>query len=224
MPTATHFDYKVRDPEGRFREGRVKAENESAVAERLIEMGYVYLAMPPLYRIKWTNADHEYVYSDRERDAPFTFYPNSSGMSSFYADEADEKHVLRTIIENQSRIGMDGMDQVLPHSEELLGVRLKAQTFTAKLRRLSDVIRETGVTCIDLMKVDVQKAELEVLAGIDEGDWPKIAQIVLEVHDIEGRLSHIVALLEGRGFTVTSEQDALYVGTNICNVYAVRTT
>ncbi|AYF97837.1 DNA topoisomerase (ATP-hydrolyzing) subunit B [Protaetiibacter intestinalis] len=35
----------------------------------LIEMGYVYLAMPPLYRIKWTNADHEYVYSDRERDA-----------------------------------------------------------------------------------------------------------------------------------------------------------
>jgi DNA gyrase subunit B len=35
----------------------------------LIEMGYVYLAQPPLYRLKWTNADHEYVYSDRERDA-----------------------------------------------------------------------------------------------------------------------------------------------------------
>ncbi|WP_166869602.1 MULTISPECIES: DNA topoisomerase (ATP-hydrolyzing) subunit B [unclassified Salinibacterium] len=35
----------------------------------LIEMGYVYLAQPPLYRIKWTNSDHEYVYSDRERDA-----------------------------------------------------------------------------------------------------------------------------------------------------------
>jgi DNA gyrase subunit B len=35
----------------------------------LIEMGYVYLAQPPLYRIKWTNAEHEYVYSDRERDA-----------------------------------------------------------------------------------------------------------------------------------------------------------
>jgi len=34
----------------------------------LIEHGYVYLAQPPLYRIKWTNADHEYVYSDAERD------------------------------------------------------------------------------------------------------------------------------------------------------------
>ena len=35
----------------------------------LIEHGYVYLAQPPLYRIKWSNAEHEYVYSDRERDA-----------------------------------------------------------------------------------------------------------------------------------------------------------
>ncbi|WP_261166545.1 DNA topoisomerase (ATP-hydrolyzing) subunit B [Microbacterium sp. Marseille-Q6965] len=35
----------------------------------LIDAGYVYLAMPPLYRLKWSNAPHEYVYSDRERDA-----------------------------------------------------------------------------------------------------------------------------------------------------------
>jgi DNA gyrase subunit B len=34
----------------------------------LIENGYVYLAMPPLYRIKWSNSPHEYVYSDKERD------------------------------------------------------------------------------------------------------------------------------------------------------------
>ncbi|MGO1543739.1 MAG: DNA topoisomerase (ATP-hydrolyzing) subunit B [Gulosibacter sp.] len=35
----------------------------------LIEVGYVYLAMPPLYRLKWSNAAHEYAYSDEERDA-----------------------------------------------------------------------------------------------------------------------------------------------------------
>jgi DNA gyrase subunit B len=35
----------------------------------LIDLGYVYLAQPPLYRLKWSNSDHEYVYSDRERDA-----------------------------------------------------------------------------------------------------------------------------------------------------------
>ena len=35
----------------------------------LIDKGYVYLAQPPLYRLKWTNAEHQFVYSDRERDA-----------------------------------------------------------------------------------------------------------------------------------------------------------
>ncbi|MBP3223043.1 MAG: DNA topoisomerase (ATP-hydrolyzing) subunit B [Actinomycetaceae bacterium] len=34
----------------------------------LIEHGHVYLAMPPLYRIKWTTGMHDYVFSDKERD------------------------------------------------------------------------------------------------------------------------------------------------------------
>ena len=35
----------------------------------LIDQGYVYLAQPPLYRLKWSNSPHDYVYTDRERDA-----------------------------------------------------------------------------------------------------------------------------------------------------------
>ena len=36
----------------------------------LIEQGYVYLAQPPLYRLRWNKpAEHEFVYSDSERDA-----------------------------------------------------------------------------------------------------------------------------------------------------------
>ncbi|PPK68106.1 DNA topoisomerase (ATP-hydrolyzing) subunit B [Actinokineospora auranticolor] len=34
----------------------------------LIEHGHVYLAQPPLYKIKWQRVDPEYAYSDRERD------------------------------------------------------------------------------------------------------------------------------------------------------------
>ena len=45
--SATQFDYKVRDPEGRFREGRVKADTEAAVAEKLMAMGYVPLEVKP---------------------------------------------------------------------------------------------------------------------------------------------------------------------------------
>jgi DNA gyrase subunit B len=35
----------------------------------LVDHGYVYLACPPLYKIKWSKGAPEYAYSDRERDA-----------------------------------------------------------------------------------------------------------------------------------------------------------
>jgi DNA gyrase subunit B len=35
----------------------------------LIDGGFVYLAQPPLYRLKWSQGAHDFVYSDRERDA-----------------------------------------------------------------------------------------------------------------------------------------------------------
>jgi DNA gyrase subunit B len=35
---------------------------------QLIKNGNVYLAQPPLYRLKWTNSEHQFAYSDRERD------------------------------------------------------------------------------------------------------------------------------------------------------------
>jgi len=35
----------------------------------LIDHGYVYLAQPPLYRLRWSNSPHELAYTDAERDS-----------------------------------------------------------------------------------------------------------------------------------------------------------
>ena len=85
-----------------------------------------------------------------------------------------------------------------------------------------DQVHAEKIARVDLMKVDVQKCELEVIEGIDDADWPKFSQIVLEAHDDAGRVRALTELLERRGFTVHVEQDALYVGTNIYNIYAIR--
>ncbi|MCL2803196.1 MAG: DNA topoisomerase (ATP-hydrolyzing) subunit B [Micrococcales bacterium] len=40
---------------------------------QLIEHGHVFLAQPPLYRLKWSGSAHEFAYSDKERDALLAF-------------------------------------------------------------------------------------------------------------------------------------------------------
>ncbi len=35
----------------------------------LIKQGHVFMAQPPLYRLKWSNSEHEFAYTERERDA-----------------------------------------------------------------------------------------------------------------------------------------------------------
>lgn len=160
--------------------------------------------------------------SDAPGSATFTFYPNSSGMSSFHGDAEDERAVLRGILDNQERAGVEGMADVLVHVDDLLDERLVSTTFDCRLRTLADVIEEHGVEQIDLLKVDVQKAEHHVLRGIGEAHWPKVRQMVCEVHDEDGRVATIVGELEGRGFDVLVDQDKMYLDTGIYNLYATR--
>jgi phthiocerol/phenolphthiocerol synthesis type-I polyketide synthase E len=191
---------------------------------------YSFEPAPPLFRILQQNVkDHRvrakvfnFGISDVEREATFTFYPRSSGMSTFHADAAEERHILKSIMDNHRKHDMPELNEFASSQDELFDLRLQAETFTAKLRRLSDVIREQGVERIDLLKVDVQKCELEVINGIDDEDWPKIQQIVLEVHDTDDRVNTLTSIFERRGFSVTAKQDELYVGTNIYNLYAIR--
>ncbi|MEU9254858.1 FkbM family methyltransferase [Streptomyces sp. NPDC048270] len=192
---------------------------------------YTFEPAPPLFELLSRNVAEHGVdarlfnigISDSESEARFTFYPRSSGMSSFHPDEAEEKHNLRTIIANQREAGGDeAADQLAEYTEELMDVRFEAIEFTAKLRPLSAVIREQNIERIDLIKIDVQKSERQVIDGIADEDWPKIQQMVLEAHDADGEVARLVALLESRGFTAHAEQDELYAGTDIHNIYAVR--
>lgn len=68
------------------------------------------------------------------------------------------------------------------------------------LATLEDIARGEQISRIDLLKIDVEGAELDVLRGIGDHTWPKIRQIVLEGHDTRGRLDVIQQLVRERGF------------------------
>jgi len=183
---------------------------------------------PPLFEILSSNVSRRGVdaklfncgVSDRSRTERFTFYPNSSGMSSFYADLNEEKEALRIIMLNQLRRGEPGMGQVMKYADELLEERFKSETFECPLVTLSEVIERHGVGRIDLLKIDVQKSEMDVIEGIKDEDWRAIRQVALEAHDLDGRLDKITRLLNKRDFEIIAEQDEMYQGSVIYNLYA----
>lgn len=91
------------------------------------------------------------------------------------------------------------------------------------MRTISDIVCNHNIQQIDLLKVDVEKSELDVLLGIEEPDWEIIKQVVIEVHDLDNRVKKITTLLKEHGLSkITIEQEPIFKGSNIFNLYALR--
>ena len=89
-------------------------------------------------------------------------------------------------------------------------------------RPLSPVLDEEGIDRIDLLKVDVEGAELEVLRGIEERHWPLVRQAVVEVERWSENRDRVREVFATRGFTVEAEQDPVQQAADIGMVFALR--
>lgn len=150
-----------------------------------------------------------------ESETEFTYYPNNSVMSGGFA-QAEDVDVLRGYLLTGE--GAEGGTQL----DRLAGDRMTAVRRRVPTTTLSRVAAEHGLTRIDLLKIDVEKAEAEVLEGIDAALWPRIDRIVMEVHDIDDRLAAVLGTLSAHGFSVAHEQDPRLTLTPCHHVYAHR--
>jgi len=183
---------------------------------------YAFEPVPPVFEklranMAWYGLEvqlFEHGVSNRTGAASISFYPNWSGMSGLYADRAVDEAMTRAFVRNQGQ-------ELVDHADELLEGRFESETFACQLKTLSEVIREQQIEQIDLLKIDVEKSELDVLEGIAPEDWKKIRQIVMEAHDLDGQLNRIIELLEDHGFDAKFEQDSSQQNTGLYNIYAI---
>jgi FkbM family methyltransferase len=157
---------------------------------------------------------HPFGLSSRAGTATITFYRGAAAMSGLYAEPERDRALVRTALAN---FGLHGAA-----AEAELEGRYEPQELRCELRALSGFLGEQRLERVDLLKIDVERAELDVLAGIADGDWPAIRQVVLEAHDEDGRAGAIAGALTARGFAVEIDQDAAMRGTAVRMLYARR--
>ena len=185
---------------------------------------YAFEPIPPVFnslQLNWSLYDlngkvFEYGLADRPGEAVFTFYRHDTIISSSTTAPEEARRYVKSSLLNQQQAPDSGL------LEELLDARLEAQQYTCQLRTVSEIIAENHIERIDLLKIDVEGTEEAVLDGIAAADWPKIGQLVAEIHDVSGRLARMAKLLRSQGFELHCEQHRSLRDTPIYTLYAVR--
>ncbi|GAB3013324.1 hypothetical protein GCM10023080_095630 [Streptomyces pseudoechinosporeus] len=143
--------------------------------------------------------------------AELIFHPCIPSSSTLFEDEDDN---VRNI-----EVNLDADQQTRQVVWQMFDVR---QSLDVEVSTVSRIIREQGVERIGLLKVDVERGETEVLKGIDDEHWPTARRVLLEVHDIDGRLDETVALPARQGLTSDVSQFGVYAGGSVHLVLATR--
>jgi FkbM family methyltransferase len=97
-----------------------------------------------------------------------------------------------------------------------------AQDVDCPVDTLSGVIDRSAIPRIDLLKLDVEGAELDVLQGVRAEHWPRIHAVAAEVEDSNGCLDAATQLLDRSGFQVHARQAPELEGTPFHLILAQR--
>lgn len=170
--------------------------------------------------------------SHESKMTKFDYYPNVTALSNAFPEDAKQLHnqlksaIINNIHEAPPRIRRlrwlpRFLRSIILEQEEKRAFQI--EQVTCQMRTLSDILQEHNIQKIDLLKVDVEKSELDVFLGIQEQDWQKIKQVVVEVHDIDGRVEKITNFLKNHGLSkVILEQEPMLKGSDIFSLYALR--
>ena len=197
---------------------------------------FAFEPINPIFSVLEKNADltknknfkvFQWGLSDKNELINCTYYPNSPAMSTANPDmwESD-KELLIALKGNLANPPKNWWwAKYIPHAVYpyiVRRLRKKPQEMKCTLKTISESIKECQIDKINLLKIDCEGNELKVINGIDEFDWNIIMQLIIEVHDIAGRLDCVVNILKDKQYNVEVIKEPSLENTSLYNVYARR--
>ncbi len=146
----------------------------------------------------------------RDGTTEITFFPRNSLLSGRSTELELRAAAVRRVLAADDEA-----------AELLLEEILRGETLARPMRTISSLVREYAVEAIDLLKIDVEGDEADVLSGINEQDWEKIRQVVVETHG-DGALVNAAKSLRDRGFEVEIAEDEVLRDVGLATVFARR--
>lgn len=130
----------------------------------------------------------------------FTFYPSHTVYSGL--------HTSRERDIDASVEGFATEGNLTTHELDELRSSRDAVQSICEVLTLGELLGRAGVRQVGLLKIDAERSEDAILAGIPPDLWPHIAQIVVEVHDGPDAAASASSLLMERGMTVVVDIDS----------------
>jgi FkbM family methyltransferase len=163
----------------------------------------------------WRDRHHITILADaigaESAEATITYFPRMPGNSTLRLAEKRQEwdRMVKEIGPTQLRRIHKGL-ALLPRwlIRLILKPALKnAVAQPCNVRTVSDVIAQFDLPRIDLLKIDIEGAEMDALRGIAEPNWRRIRQLAMEVSPgHKGSLDELIQRLRARGFAkVTAE-------------------
>ena len=199
---------------------------------------HAFEPVPPIYEVLEHNATqlgedritvHPYGVGAGEDHFDIVYFPRCPALSSAHMDlwdanpDAFKEAVKGHLAEAGKYMWYARMVPSFlagPISKYLKG---GAQTYRCEIRSLSGVFDTHDIPRVDLLKIDCEGAEIAVLEGIEDRFWPRIQQVVCEVMDVDGRLTHCENLLRSKGLSeLVVDRESGLEQTPLVNVYARR--
>ncbi|MFM9964602.1 MAG: FkbM family methyltransferase [Planctomycetaceae bacterium] len=159
-------------------------------------------------------------------EAVFTYLPNCTARSTMFPEHSPTNNsvegqkreeefnlwVFKELPNRPLRIALGLLPSFARRmlARGLARLHAKAEQVTCEIKSISQIIEENKLQHIDLLKIDAENSEVEILKGIQEDHWPRIKQLIVEIHPgPDEPLDQVLSILDSHGLTWTVGEDQM---------------